>query len=68
MCQRAQRPKVKIGTIAIDADITLRRMVIHGTEPKGTVLLLHGFPETLYAWKDIALALANDYDFSNRIW
>jgi hypothetical protein len=45
MSQRAQRPKVEIGTIAIDPDITLRRMVIHPTEPKGTVLLLHRFPE-----------------------
>lgn len=45
MSQRAQQPKVEIGTIAIDTDITLRRMVIHPGEPKGTVLLLHGFPE-----------------------
>jgi pimeloyl-ACP methyl ester carboxylesterase len=68
MSQRAQQPKVEIGTIAIDTDITLRRMVIHPGEPKGTVLLLHGFPETLYAWKDIALALANDYEVHAFDW
>jgi pimeloyl-ACP methyl ester carboxylesterase len=68
MSQHAQQPKVEIGTIAIDPDITLRRMVIRPTEPKGTVLLLHGFPETLYAWKDIGLALAADYEVHAFDW
>ena len=68
MSQRAEQPKVEIGTIAIDTDMTLRRMVIHPTEPKGTVLLLHGFPETLYAWRDIALALADDYEVHAFDW
>jgi pimeloyl-ACP methyl ester carboxylesterase len=68
MSQRAQQPKVEIGTIAIDPDITLRRMVIRPTEPKGAVLLLHGFPETLYAWKDIGLALAGDYEVHAFDW
>ncbi len=40
----------------------LRRMVVRNPRPKGTVLFLHGFPETLYAWKDISLALADDYE------
>jgi pimeloyl-ACP methyl ester carboxylesterase len=68
MSQRAQQPKVEIGTIAIDPDITLRKMVIHPAEPKGAVLLLHGFPETLYAWKDIGLALADDYEVHAFDW
>jgi len=68
MSQRAQQPKVEIATIAIDPDITLRRMVARPTEPKGTVLLMHGFPETLYAWKDIALALADDYEVHAFDW
>lgn len=49
--------KVDIGFLEIDKDITLRRMVVHNANPKGTILFLHGFPETLYAWKDIALRL-----------
>jgi pimeloyl-ACP methyl ester carboxylesterase len=68
MPQHAHQPKVDIGTIAIDRDITLRRMVVHPAEPKGTVLLLHGFPETLYAWNDIALALADDYEVHAFDW
>jgi len=60
MSQRAQPPKVEVGTIAIDADIALRRMLVGSQEPARAVLLLHGFPETLHAWTDIGLALAED--------
>ena len=60
--------KVDIGFFEIDKDITLRRMVVHSLRPKGTVLFLHGFPETLYAWKDISLALADDYEVHAFDW
>jgi pimeloyl-ACP methyl ester carboxylesterase len=60
--------KADIGFLEIDNDITLRRMVVHNANPKGTVLFLHGFPETLYAWKDIALALAADYEVHAFDW
>lgn len=65
---QGQEPQAKIGYIALDSDITLRRMVVHAPEPKGTVLLLHGFPETIYAWKEIALALADDYEVHAFDW
>ena len=52
----------------IDQDITLRRMVLRNSNPKGTVLFLHGFPETLYAWKDIAKALADEYEVHAFDW
>src|SRR5262245_18078035 len=68
MSQRAQQPQIEIGLIAIDADITLRRMVVHAADPKGIVLLLHGFPETLYAWKGLAVALADDYEVHAFDW
>ena len=57
-----------IDFLEIDKDITLRRMVLHAPKPKGTVLFLHGFPETLYAWKDISLALAGDYEVHAFDW
>jgi pimeloyl-ACP methyl ester carboxylesterase len=60
--------KADIGFIEIDKDITLRRLVVHNPTPKGTVLLLHGFPETLYAWKDISLALGDDYEVHAFDW
>jgi pimeloyl-ACP methyl ester carboxylesterase len=63
-----QERKAGIGFIEIDKDIMLRRMVVHSERPKGTVLFLHGFPETLYAWKDIALALADDYEVHAFDW
>lgn len=63
-----QEQKADIGFLEIDKDITLRRMVVRNPRPKGTVLFLHGFPETLYAWKDIALVLAHDYEIHAFDW
>lgn len=65
---RAPEEKAEIGYFGIDEDITLRRMVVHHPAPKGIVLFLHGFPETLYAWKDIALALGNDHEVHAFDW
>lgn len=59
---------MEIGLIEIDPDIKLRRMIVHNSRPKGIVLFLHGFPETLYAWKDISLVLANDYEVHAFDW
>nr|WP_246776885.1 alpha/beta hydrolase [Microvirga sp. VF16] len=43
-------------------------MVAHNSSSKGTVLLLHGFPETLCAWKDISLALSAEYEVHAIDW
>jgi pimeloyl-ACP methyl ester carboxylesterase len=59
---------VDISFLRIDDDLTLRRMVVHAASPKGTVLFLHGFPETLYAWKEISIELADDYDVHAFDW
>jgi pimeloyl-ACP methyl ester carboxylesterase len=64
----AAAPKTDIGFIDVGDDITLRRMVVHNPDPQGTVLLLHGFPETLYAWKRIARALGDDYEVHAFDW
>jgi pimeloyl-ACP methyl ester carboxylesterase len=64
----AQAQKLDIGSIEVDQDITLRRMVVHTDSPKGTVLLLHGFPETLCAWKDVSSALSTDYEVHAIDW
>ena len=60
--------KEEIGFIEIDSDIKLRRMVVRNAKPKGTVLFLHGFPETLHTWKDISPALARDYEVHAFDW
>lgn len=54
--------------IKIDHDITLRHMVINSAKPQGTVLLLHGFPETLHVWDDIAAELGRDYKVHAFDW
>jgi pimeloyl-ACP methyl ester carboxylesterase len=61
-------PAAEIGTIDISPDIQLRRMVVRGEQPQGTVLLLHGFPETVYAWKSIALDLGKDHEVHAFDW
>jgi pimeloyl-ACP methyl ester carboxylesterase len=53
---------------AIGSDMTLRRMITGSSSAKGTVLLLHGFPETVHAWKDVAEALAGDYEIHAFDW
>ena len=54
--------------VEIDPEITLRRMVVHNSKRKGTVLLLHGFPETLHAWTEISIALGEDYEVHAFDW
>lgn len=53
--------KMEVGELQISPDITLRRMVYRPAQPTGTVLFLHGYPETMYAWKPIAESLSRDY-------
>jgi pimeloyl-ACP methyl ester carboxylesterase len=65
---QGQAQKLDIGYVEVDQDITLRRMVVHTNAPKGTVLLLHGFPETLCAWKDVSSALSTDYEVHAIDW
>lgn len=61
-------PKPQIGLIEVEPNLTLRRMVVRNPRAKGTVLLLHGFPETLYAWEDISLVLGRDYEVHAFDW
>lgn len=67
---RHREPAVsaEVGFIDIGGDIKLRRMVVRSTAAKGTVLFLHGFPETLYVWKDISLALGADVEVHAFDW
>jgi pimeloyl-ACP methyl ester carboxylesterase len=65
---RGPDSKTEIGFIDIGDDIQLRRMIVHSPRPKGVVLFLHGFPETLYVWKDIALTLGNDFEVHAFDW
>lgn len=65
---REHDPKAEIGFININSDMKLRRMLVRHPKPNGVVLFLHGFPETLHAWKDISLALAGDYEVHAFDW
>lgn len=66
--EKEPSPRTDIGFVSIGSDIQLRRMVVHSPSPKGVALFLHGFPETLYAWKDISATLGRDYDVHAFDW
>lgn len=66
--QNASAPQADVGLVDIGHGIELRRMVVRHPSPKGVVLFLHGFPETLYAWKDVSLALGRDYEVYAFDW
>lgn len=63
-----QLPGIEIGSLTIDADVTLRTLTARASAPQGTALLLHGFAETVLGWKQIASDLAKDYDVHAFEW
>ncbi|MDI9240162.1 alpha/beta hydrolase [Lysobacter sp. LF1] len=56
------------GFVRIDDDITLRRLVVRNAQAKGAVLFLHGFPETILSFKDIAISLGDDFEVHTFDW
>jgi pimeloyl-ACP methyl ester carboxylesterase len=64
----ARQPKAEIGYVTLDKDITVRQMVVRNPKSKGTVLFLHGFPETLHTWEATATFLADDYEVHAFDW
>ncbi|SFJ17521.1 Pimeloyl-ACP methyl ester carboxylesterase [Paenibacillus sp. UNC496MF] len=64
----APSPKMEIGELQVNSEIKLRRMVYRPVHPKDTVLFLHGFPESMYAWKPIAESLSSDYEVHAFDW
>lgn len=58
----------EIDNIQLTPDITLRRMVFKQPSARGTVLFLHGFPETMLTWRDLALDLGRDYEVHTFDW
>jgi pimeloyl-ACP methyl ester carboxylesterase len=65
---RQQGVTAEIGFVDVDSGMKLRRLVVHNPRPEATVLFLHGFPETLHAWKDISLNLGKDYEVHAFDW
>lgn len=69
----AQQPvafaaQADVGFIKLDKNITLRRMVLRNSKAKGAILLLHGFPETLYTWQHLSQLLASEYEVHAFDW
>lgn len=63
-----RKSQAGISFLDVGKGITLRRMVVGAPDPKGTVLFLHGFPETLFVWKEISAALSDDFEVHAFDW
>jgi pimeloyl-ACP methyl ester carboxylesterase len=61
-------PEIEVGDLQVNPDMRLRHMVYRPARAKGTVLFLHGFPETMYAWKPIAESLSSEYEVHAFDW
>lgn len=66
--QAKEAQSVETSYIQIDDEIRLRRMVVRGARARGTVLLLHGFPETLHVWDQVAADLGRDHEVHAFDW
>lgn len=64
----APAPTAVIDYLPINDEISLRRTIQSPPNPKATVLLLHGFPETLYAWQAVSANLSRDYEVHAFDW
>jgi pimeloyl-ACP methyl ester carboxylesterase len=64
----AAPPSLEVKTVRLSTDISLRTLSAAPLRPKGTVLLLHGFPETMYAFKPVAEALSAEYEVHAFDW
>ena len=63
-----QARPTEAGFLEVEGGITLRRTVVRNDRARATVLLLHGFPETLYTWQNLSKALADDYEVHAFDW
>lgn len=63
-----QAPMAEVGYLQVSPGITLRRLVVANPHPKGTVLLLHGFPETMLTWRPLSTDLGREYEVHAFDW
>ena len=60
--------KEEVSFLQVSPDITLRRLVVRNPSPKGVVLFLHGFPETMLTWRSLAQQLGSEYEVHAFDW
>jgi pimeloyl-ACP methyl ester carboxylesterase len=58
----------QVELVEVGGGVTLRRMIWRNPDPKGYVLLLHGFPETVQAWEKVAAPLADSFEVHAFDW
>jgi pimeloyl-ACP methyl ester carboxylesterase len=59
---------MEIDYVGLKSGLKLRRMIWRNASGRGVVLLLHGFPETVYAWSGAAKLFAEEFEVQAFDW
>jgi pimeloyl-ACP methyl ester carboxylesterase len=60
--------QTEIDFVELKSGLKLRRMIWRNLNGRGIVLLLHGFPETIYAWSGAAKFLVKEFEVQAFDW
>jgi pimeloyl-ACP methyl ester carboxylesterase len=63
-----ERSQTEIDYVELKSGLKLRRMIWRNSSARGNVLLLHGFPETIYAWGETAKFLVKEFEVHAFDW
>jgi pimeloyl-ACP methyl ester carboxylesterase len=63
-----ERSQPGIDYAELKSGLKLRRRIWRNSSGKGIVLLLHGFPETIYAWSEAAKFLVQEFEVHAFDW
>jgi pimeloyl-ACP methyl ester carboxylesterase len=63
-----ERSQAVIDYVELKSGLKLRRRIWRNSNGKGVVLLLHGFPETIYAWSGAAELLVREFEVHAFDW
>jgi pimeloyl-ACP methyl ester carboxylesterase len=62
------KSQTAVDYVGLKSGLKLRRMIGRNPNSKGIVLLLHGFPETIYAWSGAAKFLVEEFEVHAFDW
>jgi pimeloyl-ACP methyl ester carboxylesterase len=63
-----ERSRTEIDYVDLKSGLKLRRMIWRNSSGRGIVLLLHGFPETIYTWSGAAKFLVKEFEVHAFDW
>jgi pimeloyl-ACP methyl ester carboxylesterase len=63
-----EKSQMEIDYAGLKSGLKLRRVIWRNSNGKGIVLLLHGFPETIYTWSGAAEFLSREFEVHAFDW